>query len=135
MQKKILSALISIALFAGCASKCILIRSEYFDITGRVFSAKASPEDVQILAEPTPKSYKQIGVVKVLARYGTKKETINKELKKRAAQAGADAIIEVQYGEDRQNDSLMCGLFGSTKRNISAVGKAVVFTKDSIKEN
>ena len=48
------------------------------------------------------------------------------EMKKMARQAGSDALMDVQYGEDKTNDIIFCGRLLSTKRNQSAAGRAVI---------
>ena len=112
----------------GCFPKCVLIRSEYYDITGKVLTPKTPDQKIEILTGTVDRPYVEIGMVRVLARWGTSKEAINKELMRRARDAGADALTEVEYGEDRSNDVILCGKLVSTKRNISAVGKTIVFT-------
>jgi hypothetical protein len=112
---------------AGC-SQCILIRSEYYDITGKVLTPKAADQDIPILKEKPDRPYEEIGVVRVLAKYGTSQEAVNEEMKKRARNAGADALFDVQVGEDKSNDVVLCGKVLSSKRNISAAGRAIVFT-------
>ena len=109
---------------------CTLIKSEYYDVTGKVLAPKEPDQEILLLAEneKLDKPYQEIGMVKVIARWGTNKEALNAEMKKRARQAGADALIGVQYGEDRTNDVIFCGKLLATKRNQSATGKAVIFT-------
>ena len=47
---------------------------------------------------------------------------------KTAIKYGADALMDVQYGEDRSNDLILCGKLVATRRNASAVAKTIVFT-------
>jgi len=116
-----------ILILAGC-TQCYLMRSEYYDITGKVIPPKPEGAAIDILAQAPDRPYQEIGVVKVMARWGTSKEAINNELKKRARDAGADALIGVQYGEDTSNTLPLCGKLINTKRNISAAAKAIIFT-------
>jgi hypothetical protein len=115
----------------GCTQECILLHSEYYDITGKVLTPKGDQEDMPIFeaGQKIDKPCSEIGVVKVVARWGTKKDILSAELKKRARQAGADALVEAVYGEDKTNDLVFCGKVLSTKRNSSASAKAVIFTK------
>ena len=104
------------------------MRSEYFDVTGRVFTPKDPQQPIEIITEKVTKPYVEIGTVKVMAPLGTSKEAINEEMKRRARNAGADALIDVQIGEDVSNKVVLCGKLLSTNRNITSIGKAIVFT-------
>ena len=126
-MKKTLGMILAVLFLAGC-SQCIVMRSEYYDITGKVLTSKPETEEVLILTEKPNKPYQEIGLVKVLARWGTSHEAMNTELKKRARAAGADALMDVQYGEDRSNDLILCGKLVATRRNASAVAKTIIFT-------
>ena len=129
MKKNIAVFCLFLAL-AGC-SKCILIRSEYYDITGSVLASKAldAPIELYLAGQDVEKPNVEIGAIKVMAQYGTSKEAFNRELIKRARLAGADAVINVEYSEDKSNDLRLCGKLLATKRNMTATGKAVVFSK------
>ncbi|MFH0876938.1 MAG: hypothetical protein V1863_01765 [Candidatus Omnitrophota bacterium] len=129
MPKKILSFILIVSFLAGC-SQCLLIRSEYYDITGQVLSPKSSTREISIYTESPQQPYKEIGVVKVLAHLGTTREAMEEELKKRARAGGADALIDVKYGEDTVNEVRFCGRIFSSKRNASATAKAIVFTEN-----
>lgn len=126
MTKKIISLVFCVFVLAGCA-QCLTSRSEYYDVSGKIFKPKASSQEVEIFSEKPDKPYEEIGFIKVLARYGTSKKVMDQQMKVRAANAGADAIIEVQYGEDKLNEVLLCGKLTSTKRNVVTIGKAIVF--------
>ena len=126
--------IICFAIFLLGCSKCILIRSEYYDITGKVYTTKPENEELVILTEKPQKPFQEIGFVKVMARWGTSKDAIDKELKRRAKEAGADALIDVEYGEDSSNALPLCGKLGTTKRNKSAMAKAIVFRSGAEKE-
>jgi uncharacterized protein YbjQ (UPF0145 family) len=115
------------AALAGCAT-CIVVQSEYYDTTGQVIAPKAEDRPVEILEQRPDRPYQEIGVVKVLARRGTAHAHLNKEMIDRARSAGADAIIGVEYAEDTSGSLIFCGRVVSTKKNVSAVGKAIVFT-------
>ena len=127
-MKKTLGMILVILFLAGCSSQCIVMRSEYYDITGKVLTSKPETEEMLILTEKPNRPYQEIGLVKVLARWGTSHEAMNTELKKRARAAGADALMDVQYGEDRSNDLILCGKLVATRRNASAVAKTIIFT-------
>lgn len=129
MLKKTIFLLLAAFIMAGC-SKCILIRSEYYDVTGKVLEPKAEDAEIAIYAagQEVNRPYAEIGAIKVMARHGVSKPAFNKELQKRARAAGADAVIGVEYLEDKANDLPICGKLLSTKRNMTATGKAVVFT-------
>jgi len=105
------------------------MKSEYYDITGKVLAPKEPGQEILMFAEgDVPKeSYQEIGKVNVMARWGTTREAMIQEMKKRARSAGADALMDVQYGEDKTNDIIFCGRLLSTKRNQSASGKAIIF--------
>ena len=126
-MKKTLGMILAVLFLAGC-SQCIVMRSEYYDITGKVLTSKPETEEMLILTEKPNRPYQEIGLVKVLARWGTSHEAMNTELKKRARAAGADALMDVQYGEDRSNDLILCGKLVATRRNASAVAKTIIFT-------
>ncbi|MFH1691328.1 MAG: hypothetical protein ABIC68_01970 [Candidatus Omnitrophota bacterium] len=126
MLKKLIIVCAFFMVMSGCA-QCLTMRSEYYDVSGKVFTPKSSSEDVEIFTEKPDKPYEEVGYIKVLARYGTSKKVMDEQIKSRAGSVGADAVIEVEYGEDKANDLLFCGKFVSTKRNAVAVGKAIVF--------
>ena len=127
---KIITASILIVCLAGCTTTCILMKSEYYDITGSVLAPKEPAQEILMFSEgDMPKEpYQEIGKVNVMAKWGTTKEAMIQEMKKRARQAGADALMDVQFGEDKTNDIIFCGRLLSTKRNQVASGKAVIFT-------
>lgn len=127
--KKILIFSILLVCLAGCTTTCTLIKSEYYDTTGSVMAAKEPGYEILMFSEAdTPKeAYQEIGKVKVMARRGTTREVMNQEMKKRARSAGADALMDVQYGEDKTNDVIFCGRLLSTKRNQAASGRAIIF--------
>lgn len=130
MTKKILFLLLAVFVLAGC-SKCILVRSEYYDVTGKSLEPRPEDAEIAIYAEgqTLDRPYVEIGAIKVMARHGVSKEAFNRELEKRARAAGADAVIDVLYVEDKGNDLPLCGKLLSTKRNMTATGKAVIFTQ------
>jgi len=105
------------------------MKSEYYDITGSVLVPKEPGQEILMFSEgdAPKKPYKEIGKVNVMAKWGTAKEAMIQEMKKRAGQAGADALMDVQYGEDKANDIIFCGRLLSTKRNQAASGRAVIF--------
>lgn len=127
MTKKVIIFGVCFLFLAGCA-QCLSMRSEYYDVSGKVFAPKTSWQEVEIFSDKLDRPYEEIGFIKVLARYGTSRKVLDQQLKMKASDAGADAIIEVQYGEDKSNEIFLCGKITSTKRNAVAVGKAVVFT-------
>ncbi|MFA5038558.1 MAG: hypothetical protein WC732_02635 [Candidatus Omnitrophota bacterium] len=120
--------LVLLVLFAGCA-QCILMRSEYYDMTGKVFTPKSPETDIPIyeVGKAPERPYTEIGAVKVIGQPNTSRQELEEELKKRARLAGADALIEAQYREDTANKNWFCGRFASTKRNAAASAKAVLF--------
>jgi hypothetical protein len=75
-----------VALTAGCVQKCLILRSEYFDVTGGVIPAKEPDGPVDLLVGKPERPYREIGYVKVAAACGTPQET-NDEMIKRAWQA------------------------------------------------
>ena len=127
-DKRIVVLGLLVALAAGCAQQCVILRSEYFDITGSVIPAKAADAPIDVLAGKPERPYREIGYVKVAAACGTPQETIDTEMIKRARLAGADAIIDVQHGEDTSEKIVFCGKVLSTRKNIGAGGKAVLYT-------
>jgi hypothetical protein len=129
MLKKLLLGVCVFLGLAGCV-QCATMRSEYFDIAGKVYRPKPCDTDITIYSQALERPYAEIGVVKVLARRGTPRRVVYEEMKKRARAAGGDAIIEVQYGEDSSNDLLLCGRFARSTRNVSAVGRVIVFPED-----
>jgi uncharacterized protein YbjQ (UPF0145 family) len=106
------------------------MRSEYYDITGSLLVPKEADAALEVYepGQEIKRAYAQIGVVKVVALYGTTREAMNAEIIKRARAAGADAVVDVQYLEDKENKLSLCGKLFSTKRNTTATGKAIVFT-------
>lgn len=133
MLKKTIIFSLCLLVLAGC-SHCLALRSEYYDISGKAFAAKASSDDVEIFAEKPDRPFEEIGYIKVLARYGTSKKVMEQQIKLRASSVGADAVVDVEYGEDKSNELLFCGKILSTKRNAVAVGKAVIFTDQKEQE-
>lgn len=125
MKKKLMMVL-SVLFLLGC-TQCILMHSEYYDITGKVLEPKPPEQEIPIFTGEADRPCQEIGLVKVLARWGTTREAMNAELKKRARAAGADALVNAQYGEDRSNDLILCGKLVATRRNASAVARTVVF--------
>ncbi|HQP92025.1 MAG TPA: hypothetical protein PLU24_05060 [Candidatus Omnitrophota bacterium] len=127
-MKKLLIFVFLLALIAGC-SKCILIRSEYYDITGSALMPKAADTEINIYeaGQEVKRPYSQVGAIKVMAPYGTTREAIKRELIKRAREAGADAVVDVEYVEDKENKLALCGKLFATKRNVTSTGKAVIF--------
>jgi hypothetical protein len=105
-----------------------LIRSEYYDVTGKVYVAKGEDAEMPFLAQKPDRPYAVIGTVKVMAQPGTPEAAVNEELKKRARAAGADALMDVVRGEDTKNTLEFCGKVFSTKKNISARATAIVYT-------
>jgi len=130
LRQRISRALVLVFLFSGC-TQCLLLRSEYFDITGKVFTPKTADSDMPILTANPTVEYEKIGTVRVWARYGTNPEVIRQELKKRARMAGADALMEVQIAEDEKADLVFCGKIFTTKRNISGKATAIVYREAS----
>ena len=126
LRQRISWLLVFVFLFSGC-TKCLLMRSEYFDITGKVFAPKPADGEMPILAAPPDREFTKIGTVRAWARYGTDPEVIRGELKRRALLAGADALIEVQIAEDERADLVFCGKIFTTKRNISGKASAIVY--------
>lgn len=126
MIKKILSLSLFFLFLAGC-SHCLLMRSEYFDVTGKSLTAKPEGTEIEIYTVKPDKPYQEIGTVKAIAQHGMSRKALDSEMKRRAAAAGADAIINVQYGEDTTNNLVLCGKLLSTTRNSIAVGTAIIF--------
>jgi hypothetical protein len=106
------------------------MRSEYFDITGKVFTPRPADAEIPILEKAPAEAHEKIGVVRAWARYGTSPEAIKTELKRRGLLAGADALMDIQIGEDEKADLVFCGKVFTTKRNVSGTASAIVFTKD-----
>ncbi|MDD5019733.1 MAG: hypothetical protein PHH75_04215 [Candidatus Omnitrophica bacterium] len=131
MLRKYLVLSVMLAVLSGCA-QCMLMRSEYYDMTGRVFMAKADDAEIPIyeIGQKIDRPCVEIGVVKVMAQPKTPNEELVEELKKRARLAGADALIETQFVEDVSNKTWFCGRLMSTRHNKSAVARAVVFTQE-----
>ena len=115
-------------LAAGCAQQCLILRSEYFDITGGVIADKAPDAPVDLMTGKPERPYREIGYVKVAAARGTPQETIHNEMIKRARLAGADALIDVQIEEDMSDKFVFCGRVLSTHKYILAIGKTVLYT-------
>ncbi len=128
LRQRISRLLVLVFLFSGCA-QCLLMKSEYFDITGKVFTPKPADSDMPILMANPTMEYEKIGTVRAWARYGTDPEVIKEELKRRARTAGADALMEVQIAEDEKADFVFCGKIFTTKRNVSGKASAVVYRK------
>ena len=129
MIKKFVICTLLLIMAAGC-SRCILMRSEYYDITGSALTPKPDDAVIEIfeLGQEIKRPCAEIGAIKVMAQHGTTKEAFNNEIIKRAKAAGADAVVDVEYVEDAENKRALCGKLFATKRNMTALGKAVVFT-------
>ena len=117
------------SVLSGCAS-CLLMRSEYYDMTGRAFAPKAEDAEVPIYKadEKIDRPWTEIGIVKVIAQLKTSDEALEEELKKRARLAGADALIDMNFQEDKENKAWFCGRLMSTRHNAAASARAVIFT-------
>jgi len=114
---------------SGCA-KCMLMRSEYYDMTGQVFAPKAADAEIPIYeaGRQIDCPYTEIGVVKVVAQPKTGRQEIEEELRKRARLAGADALIDMNFQEDKENKAWFCGRLMSTRHNAAAAARAIIFT-------
>jgi hypothetical protein len=117
----------------GCA-QCMLMRSEYYDMTGQVFTAKAADAEIPIYegGQEITRPYAEIGVVKVIAQPKTSRQEVEEELRKRARLAGADALIDMKFEEDKENKAWFCGRLMSTRHNAAASARAVKFTDTDI---
>jgi len=107
------------------------MRSEYFDITGKVFVPKPAGAEIPFLVVPPDKEFTKIGTVRAWARYGTSPDVIKEELRRRARLAGADALMDLDIGEDKKADLVFCGKIFSTKRNICGQAVAIVYGQDA----
>ena len=117
-----------VVLFAPGCTHCVLIHSEYYDVTGKSFAPKSDNLDIPILVQAPDKPFSEIGVVRVVAPWGTSDAAINAELKHRAREAGADALLNVSRDEDKNNQMVFCGKVFATKKSIFARGSAIVYT-------
>jgi len=126
MIKKTICIVLFSVLFVGCA-RCTVIRSEYCDISGKIFAPKPLQEDIYVFEGLSDRPSEEIGLVKVTARWDTPHKKLIAEMKKRAKGVGADAISDIKYDEDRGNRVLFCSRFGTTKKNITASAKALIF--------
>jgi hypothetical protein len=122
-----LSALLLIMCAAGCSSRCVLIRSECYDVTGKVFAPKLDSEDIPILTKNPERPAMEIGVVKVEAPWGTGDEAIMAEMKSRARRAGADALVVTEQEQAKDNKIVFCGKVFDTKKSIEARGVMIVY--------
>ncbi len=106
------------------------MRSEYYDMTGQVFMPKAADAEIPIYeaGQDVGRPYREIGVVKVIAQPKTGRQDVEEELRKRARLAGADALIDMKFQEDKENKTWFCGRLMSTRHNAAASARAVVFT-------
>jgi len=125
-KNRVVGLIFLLLLVSGC-TRCIVMRSEYFDVTGKVFAPKSADVDMPVLAANPAETYERIGTVRAWARYGTSPEAIRAELKRRALLAGADALMNLEIGEDEKTDLVFCGRVFSTKRNISGKATAIVY--------
>ena len=116
-----------LVILAGC-SHSPQVRSEYFDVTGRIFVPKPDAEEIRMyeVGSSVDVPYEETGRVNVWAPVGTSREAIDKELKRRARGAGADALIGVQYTEDQSEDLVLFGKVLSKKKHMSATGHTAV---------
>lgn len=129
MKRTVLLFLLPVFLTAAGCAKCILMQSEYYDLTGKAFNPKPPEADIPLYeaGKAPQRPYTEIGAVKVVGQPGMDQAALREELKKRARLAGADALIEVQYRQDRTNKTLFCRRITSPKANAVAMAKAVVF--------
>lgn len=126
LRRRVFWLLAVVVLCSGC-TRCLVMRSEYFDITGKVFVPKSEDSDVPILEAPPEREFVRIGTVRAWARSGTAPEAIREELKRRGRLAGADALMEVEIGEDEQADFVFCGKVFTTKRHTTGRATAIVY--------
>lgn len=118
-------------LLAGC-SRALGVRSEYFDITGRIFSPKPETQEVRLyeVGAPVPSSFEEIGRVNAWGPVGTSRAAFDQELERRARAAGADALLDVEYVQETSDDIIFLGRPLSKKMRATATGRAVI-TKGS----
>lgn len=127
MNKKTLIFLPILFLIVGCF-KSLPLNSVYFDTTGRPFLSKQNSGPVQIIQGEIKDSHREIGSVEVYATSDVSREEIDKEMAARAAENGADAVIQVKYTDENPNkDNLFSGLMPSGKKYLRAAGKAIIF--------
>jgi hypothetical protein len=117
-----------LVLLAGC-SHCLLLRSEYVDVTGRVHVPRSPDADLPILEKAPETPYQNIGWVKVLAEPEMSREAVIAEMKRRALMAGADALIDLQIEENTSSKFVFCGRVFSTTKHLTAQATAIVFPK------
>jgi hypothetical protein len=130
-----LNLLFCLVVLAGCSS-APQVRSEYFDVTGRIFAPKHEAQEVRLYpanADPGV-AYEETGRVNVWGPLKTSREAIDAELKKRTRQAGADALIDVQYSSDKADELVLFGKVLSKKKYASATGRTVVLKEAPVSE-
>ena len=112
----------------GCSTRCVVIRSECYDVTGKAFAPKPETADIPILANAPQRPYAEIGVVKVEAPRGTSQAAIDNEMKSRARQAGSDALIAAGQEDSADNKVVFCGKVFDTKKSVTARGVMIAYT-------
>lgn len=129
---KLLKLLFCLIVLTGCSSTP-QVRSEYFDVTGRIFVPKPQTHEVRLYEAGIDPGvpYEETGRVNVWGPRETSREAIDKELKKRTRQAGADALLDVQYSQDKADELVLFGKVLSKKKYASATGRTVVFKDGS----
>jgi hypothetical protein len=131
VEIKVFPALLALLLILGaasCSSRCVLIRSEYYDVTGKALTPKPESQDIPILTQAPGRPYVRIGVIKVEAPWGTSDAAIDAEMKGRARLAGADALVGVTHEENKNEQVVFCGKVFNTRKSIVARGAAIVYT-------
>jgi hypothetical protein len=130
VKGKMFGAWIAILLLLGassCVSQCVLMHSEFYDVTGKMLTPKPESQDVPVLSKTPDRPFVEIGEVIVEAPLGTSAAVINAEMMGRARQAGADAVVEAANEENKDNKVLFCGKLFDTKKSVTARGTAIVY--------
>ncbi len=129
MRKALLIGICLLTL-VGCAST----RVNYGSLTSEKFLPKSNIDDLLLSTKDLDKPYKEIGIISVVGgSKHTSYDELNNKMREKASEAGADAVIRIEYGSEAKNVMVPTqygyGSMGTTIHKPSCKGVAVVFTK------
>ncbi len=125
LRKPLPIAFLLIFGLVGCAG----LKSEYGSFTTIKYPEKTEQDEILLTTSRPNQAYKEIGVIKVEAKSRTPLEQINSELLKKAREAGADGVIEIQYSGGNRHVGMVGGepiVFASRRY---CQGTAIVFVE------
>lgn len=112
-------------------SGCVIngIRGEYGTLTTMVYPPKGDQDEVLLLTSRPQRPYKEVGIISVKAtRSPVALDVMNAEIVRLAKQAGADAVIILQYSGSVRNGAKSKGEAAAVITRKQVYGTAIVYT-------